>query len=106
MTETTNNGAGIFDVLVGFGHALRQEGVAVGSGQTLTYCRAAARLDPTDLADLYWCGRVCLVTRQLDLPTYDRVFRAYFLGERAPLTELLKLKAHASPDAEAALELP
>ncbi len=93
-------------MLVGFGHALRQEGVAVGSGQMLIYCQAAAQLNPTDLADLYWGGRVCLITRQIDLPTYDRVFRAWFLGEQSPVQEFLKLKAQVSPEAEIALELP
>ena len=106
MAKTANNGTGIFDVLMGFGHALREEGVAIGSGQMVTYCQAAARLNPTDLADLYWGGRVSLVTRQIDLPTYDRVFRAYFLGEQSPVSELFKLKAQLSPEAEAALEIP
>jgi uncharacterized protein with von Willebrand factor type A (vWA) domain len=105
MSPGTNNGAGIFDVLVGFGHALRQEGVAVGSGQVLTFCRAEARLNPTDLADLYWGGRVCLITRQIDLPIYDRVFRSYFLGVEGPLREFLQLRAQVSPEAASMLEL-
>lgn len=106
MNKTTNNGTGIFDDLMGFGHVLREEGVAIGSGQMLTYCQAAARLNPTDLADLYWGGRVSLITRQIDLPTYDRMFRAYFVGDQTPIQELLKLKAQLAPDAEAALEIP
>ncbi|MGH9002036.1 MAG: vWA domain-containing protein, partial [Acidimicrobiia bacterium] len=39
-------------------------------------------------------------------PAYDRVFRAYFLGEQSPIAELVKLKAQPSPEAEAALEIP
>ena len=105
MSEDTNNDMGIFDVLVGFGNALRQEGVAVGSGQVLTFCQASARLNPTDLVDLYWGGRVCLISRQIDLPVYDRVFRAYFLGTQGPIQELLKLKAQVSPEAESMLEI-
>jgi hypothetical protein len=106
MSQSTKNGAGISDVLVGFGHALRKEGVAVGSGQVLTFCQAAARLNPTDLTDLYWGGRACLITRQIDLPTYDRVFRSYFLGLEGTLGEFLKIKAQVSPEAESALEMP
>jgi hypothetical protein len=105
MQKKRNDGGGIFDVLVGFGRALRHEGVAVGSGQVLTFCQASARLDPTDLVDLYWSGRACLVTRQLDVAAYDRVFRAYFLGADAGLNELLRLKARVSPEAESMLEI-
>src|SRR6185503_11753693 len=105
MTNTMNETSGMFDVLVGFGHALRQESVAVGSGQVLTFCQAAARLDPTDLTDLYWSGRACLVTRQVDLAIYDRVFRAYFLGADSPTEELFKMKAKVTPEAESLLEI-
>jgi uncharacterized protein with von Willebrand factor type A (vWA) domain len=105
MLKNTNDLAGIFDVLVGFGRALRHEGVAVGSGQVLTFCEASARLDPTDLVDLYWSGRACLVTRQIDVAAYDRVFRAYFLGTPTDLNGFLRLKAQVSPEAESMLEI-
>jgi uncharacterized protein with von Willebrand factor type A (vWA) domain len=105
MAENQNDGAGIFDVLVGFGRALRQESVAVGSGQVLTFCAATARLDPTDLTDLYWSGRASLVTRQADVAIYDRVFKAYFLGADSPMAEFLRLKAQVSPETEAMLEI-
>jgi uncharacterized protein with von Willebrand factor type A (vWA) domain len=65
--------------LAGFGRALRDEGLAVGTGRVLEFCRAAALLEP---ADLYWAGRATLVGRQHDLETYDRVFERYFLGGR------------------------
>jgi uncharacterized protein with von Willebrand factor type A (vWA) domain len=67
--------------LVGFGAALRNEGLTVGSGQVIAFCRAAASLDPADALDLYWAGRACLISRQSDLELYDRMFRAYFLGD-------------------------
>jgi uncharacterized protein len=65
--------------LTGFGRALRDEDLAVGTGRVLEFCRAAALLDP---ADLYWAGRATLVSRQQDLETYDRVFERYFRSER------------------------
>lgn len=71
-------------VLVSFGRALRDEGLAVGSGDVLAYCSALAVLDPTDLVDLYWAGRVTLVCRQADIPVYDAVFRRFFLGADSP----------------------
>ncbi len=64
-----------------FGRALRREGVAVGSGQLVTYCEGLARLDPSDLGDLYWSGRACLISRRSEIPIYDRVFGAFFRGE-------------------------
>ena len=105
MSQRADDGRGIFDLLVGFGQALRKEGLVVGSGQVLTFCQAAAQLNPTDLTDLYWSGRVCLVTRQIDLPVYDRVFRSYFLGMQSPLQAFLKLKAQVDTETESILEV-
>lgn len=76
-------------VLVGFGRALRKEGVVVGSGQIITFCEGSALLNPADVVDIYWAGRSCLVSRWVDLPTYDKVFQEYFMGKRR-----LVLKAH------------
>jgi len=70
----------LLDRLVGFSRELRDEGLPVGSGETLTYCRAVATLDPGDLQDLYWGGRAALVTRHDQIAVYDRVFRRFFLG--------------------------
>ena len=52
-----------------------------------------ATLDPTDLVDLYWAGRATLVSRRDDIAVFDEVFREYFLGERNPVEELLRLTA-------------
>ena len=68
-------------MLVGFGDALRDAGVPIGSGDVLTYCAAMALLDPADVLDLYWAGRTSLVSRRDHIPVYDRVFRTYFLDE-------------------------
>jgi uncharacterized protein with von Willebrand factor type A (vWA) domain len=67
-------------VLVGFARALRAAGMVVGTGDADVFCAATACLDPTDLVDLYWGGRCTLVTRHVDIPVYDEVFRQYFLG--------------------------
>lgn len=50
----------------------------MGAGQVLTFCRAAAALDPSDAEDVYCAGRACLVSRHEDLEAYDRVFRRWF----------------------------
>lgn len=95
---------GFVSVLVNFGHALRAEGLAVGTGDILTYCEAMAPLDPTDLVDLYWGGRACLVTRRDDIRVYDEVFRAFFLAAHSPVNELLKVNAQAKQ--ETTMEVP
>ena len=93
-------------MLVGFGRALRDEGLAVGPGDVATYCAAAATLDPTDLTDLYWTGRTTLVSKRDDLAAYDEVFHRYFLGGKRLADEVLRLTAHVSAEAESTLEVP
>jgi uncharacterized protein len=66
--------------LVGFGRALAEEGLASGTERTLTYCQAVAELGPHDGTDLYWAGRLTLVSSRTDLAAYDRVFARYFGG--------------------------
>jgi uncharacterized protein with von Willebrand factor type A (vWA) domain len=80
----------LLDHLLGFGRALRLEGVTVGTGQILEFCRAAALLGP---ADFYWVGRATLVSRRGDIKTYDTVFRRYWkgdLGQELTATEIIE----------------
>jgi uncharacterized protein len=70
-------------MLVDFARTVRADGVDLGSGDVLTYTRAVATLDPTDLVDLYWAGRTTLVGRRDQLPVYHRAFERYFLDGRA-----------------------
>jgi uncharacterized protein len=58
--------------LVAFARALHEEGLAVGPGRVIDFCRAAAAVAPEDL---YWAGRLTLVSRPEEIPVYDRVFR-------------------------------
>jgi uncharacterized protein len=100
------NHNGFVTVLTEFGRALRAKGLAVGSGDILTFCSAMAPLDPTDLVDLYWAGRTTMIVRREDIPVYDEVFRAFFLASENPVQKVLKLKAQAAAEAEAAFETP
>jgi len=61
--------------LVTFARTLRDEGLPVGPGRVTDFCRAAATLPPTDL---YWAGRLTLVSRPEEIAVYDRVFRGAF----------------------------
>jgi uncharacterized protein len=93
-------------LLVDFARELRAAGVGVGSGDAVTYAAAMAPLDPTDLVDLYWAGRTTLVCRREDIPVYDRVFRAFFLSERADLPEPLRLSAQSRQQLQGVLQVP
>jgi uncharacterized protein with von Willebrand factor type A (vWA) domain len=93
-------------LLANFCRELRGAGLALGTGDVLTYCAAMAPLDPTDLLDLYWGGRATLVTRRDDIAVYDEVFRRFFLDAGDPVRELVTLKAQASAESQAALALP
>jgi uncharacterized protein with von Willebrand factor type A (vWA) domain len=67
--------------LVGFARALREEGLPVGPGRVVEFCRAAAALPA---GDLYWAGRLTLVSRPEEIPIYDRVFRGVVEEEPPP----------------------
>jgi uncharacterized protein len=93
-------------LLAGFGRELRLAGLAIGSGDIISYCGAAAELDPTDLADLYWAGRTVLVSKRDDIGTYDRVFRSFFLGADDPAAGLLRLRTELAEQPQGVLQVP
>jgi uncharacterized protein len=102
--------------LVAFARALREEGLAAGPGRVVEFCRAAAELGPEDL---YWAGRLTLVSRPEEIPVYDRVFHGVVEQEQppAPVTvveeevalasreELLRTKSFAQLSREELVEL-
>ncbi len=102
----SGNHGGFTSVLVDFGRALRSKGLAVGSGDILTYCKAMAPLDPTDLVDLYWAGRTTLIMRREDLVVYDEVFKEFFLASDNPVQKMLKVKAQSAAVEEVPFEIP
>jgi uncharacterized protein with von Willebrand factor type A (vWA) domain len=93
-------------LLVNFCGELRAAGLPAGSGDVLAYTTAVAALDPSDLVDLYWAGRVTLVTRRETIGRYDEVFRRFWLGDMAPAGELLPLREHLAEQAQAVLDIP
>ena len=84
MTDADDGVTQVLPALAGFGRELRAAGLPVGTGQVLSFCEGLARLDPTDLRDIYWTGRACLVSRHDDLSAYDNAFAHYFLGDAGP----------------------
>jgi uncharacterized protein len=63
-------------------------------------------MDPTDLLDLYWAGRTTLVSRHDQIPTYDRVFTRFFLGEGDEPTQPKPFSIKAKAEARAELQVP
>ena len=102
----SDTGGAFVTLLVSFSRELRAAGVAVGSGDILGYCAAMAPLDPTDLLDLYWAGRVTLIARRDDIAIYDQVFRRFFLGGADAVRELVTLRARVEAEADATLVAP
>jgi len=64
--------------LIAFGRDLRDQGLPVGTGRILTFCRAVAAIGLTDRDSLYWAGRVSLVARRDDIGRYDDAFAAWY----------------------------
>ena len=67
-----------FEHLVGFGRYVRYQGLAVGTGRILSFCRAASTLDVFDRTDLHLAARTTLVSRPEDFPLLDEAFERYF----------------------------
>ena len=70
------------------GRFLRANGMAVGTGRTLTFCRAATVLDPFDRDQLRAAARASLVSRPEDFAKLDTLFDRYFgagLGTDEPM---------------------
>ena len=99
-------GTDFVDVLVEFGEELRDAGIAVGTGDAMTYVQAVSLLNPADLGDVYWAGRGTLVSRRDLIPTYDRVFRKFFLDVETQGDSELKAMMRATTSTAATLEIP
>jgi len=99
-------GTEFVDILIEFGDELRDAGIAVGTGDAITYVQAVSLLNPADLGDVYWAGRGTLVGRRDLIPTYDRVFKSFFLDVETQGDSELKAMMRATTSTAATLEVP
>ncbi|MGH9126762.1 MAG: vWA domain-containing protein [Acidimicrobiales bacterium] len=99
-------GAPYVGLLADFAQALRRAGLAVGSGDVLTFAQAMAPLNPTDLVDLYFAGRTTLVHRHDDLTAYDQCFRWFFLSGRAQTPDDLVFTSRSEAEVAAGMVEP
>jgi uncharacterized protein with von Willebrand factor type A (vWA) domain len=63
-----------------FADRLRQAGLPMSQEGAGRLVRGLRLVNPVRLDDLYWVGRITLVTRAEDLDTFDRVFNHVFRG--------------------------
>jgi uncharacterized protein with von Willebrand factor type A (vWA) domain len=66
----------------GFARALRAAGLPITLDRTAGFLLAAAEVGAGDRDGVYWAGRATLCGDPEHLPTYDRVFEAWFAGEQ------------------------
>ena len=67
-------------VVAGFGHLLHSAGVPVTPERSTRFATAIALGQPRTLDEVYWLGRVTLLTGHDQVEIYDRVFRHIFQG--------------------------
>ena len=68
------------DIVAGFGHLLHAAGVPVTPERSTRFATAITLAEPTSIGELYWLGRVTMLTGHDQVETYDRVFRNVFQG--------------------------
>jgi uncharacterized protein len=94
------------EMLVDFGRELRANELVIGTGDVMAFHSAVAILDPSDLLDLYWAGRSCLVRRQEDIASYNRVFREFFLDATRSTNPASPFTPQSQAATLGALEMP
>lgn len=74
------SGPDLAEVSARFSQALHSAGVPVTPERAGRFAAAMGLDFPVSTAELYWLGRVTLVSRRGDLDTFDRVFQSVFGG--------------------------
>jgi uncharacterized protein with von Willebrand factor type A (vWA) domain len=67
-------------IVAGFGHLLHAAGVPVTPERSTRFGTVVALARPVTTEELYWLGRVTLLTAKSQTETYDAVFRQVFEG--------------------------
>jgi uncharacterized protein with von Willebrand factor type A (vWA) domain len=68
----------MLDAAVAFGRILRGVGLRVGTDRLVEFARALEELDAGRRDDVYWAGRITLVSRPEEIETYDRAFELFW----------------------------
>lgn len=78
MASVALNSTGMF---LGFTHALRAAGLAVGPDRAQVFLDAVTRLDAGRRHEVYWAGRATLCTGPDDFAAFDKTFERWFSVE-------------------------
>lgn len=70
------------ETVLGFARALRAAGVEVTADRELSYLQAVDAVGLGERTAVYWAGRATLTASLDDVAAYDRVFGAWFGGQR------------------------
>ncbi len=84
---------------VGLAHTLRGAGVDASPERVHAFVLALTAVDTADRRQVYWAGRVTLCSGPDDLDRYDRVFTAFFAGERVSSQGRTRRRIRMGPDA-------
>ncbi len=76
------------EIAAAFGHALHARGIPVSPERSARFAECLNLTSPTTTHQVYWVGRVTLVSAQTQIPIYDDAFDVYFNGEMS-LSDLL-----------------
>ncbi|MDQ5809186.1 MAG: VWA domain-containing protein [Actinomycetota bacterium] len=68
----------MLDAAVAFGRVLRGAGLRAGTDRLVEFARALEELDASRRDDVYWAGRITLVSRPEEIETYDRAFELFW----------------------------
>lgn len=68
------------DIVAAFGHVLHGAGLPVTPERSARFGTAVTLARPRQMGELYWIGRVTLLTGSDQVETYDRVFQQVFRG--------------------------
>jgi uncharacterized protein with von Willebrand factor type A (vWA) domain len=78
VAEEVRNATPLLDAAVAFGRILRGAGLRVGTDRLVEFARALEELDAGRRDDVYWAGRITLVSRPEEIETYDRAFELFW----------------------------
>jgi len=84
---------------VRFGRLLRAEGLPVSQDRVVRWLKSLALLRCDHPADLYWSGRVNLVSAPAHLALYDELFRQFWLALDQPALAQVAGRDGAPPEA-------
>lgn len=79
------------ELAVGFVNALRGAGIDVAVGSSVNYYQALGAVGLEKRSSVYWAGRATLVTEPDDLELYDKIFAAYYGGDRLVATPVMEV---------------